>query len=133
MKRKKDYAVNFQDIDDTNTMLGRAGLADGNLKNKTKGELCALLKVDGIVNGKFYRKEAMDQNVGKALNHLAAKTSAVPIVKAGDADLSLTLFNAKEQRVTWTYHNDDWNGMNDQSDITERLMQKAAKKFPFKK
>lgn len=133
MKRKKEYAVNFQDIDDTNTLLGRAGITPENLRTKTKNELCELLKVDGIVNGKFYRKEAMDQNVGKALNVISREAGGLGPVKSGDADLSLSLYSAAEQRVTWTYTNDDWNGMKDQDDITDRLMQKAAKKFPFKK
>lgn len=133
MKKKKEYAVNFQDIDDTNTLLSRLGITSENLKSKTKGEICELLKVDGIVNGKFYRKEAMDQNVGKALNVVSRETGGFGAIKTGDADLSLSLYNAAEQRVTWTYTNDDWNGMKDQSDITDRLMQKAAKKFPFKK
>lgn len=133
MKKKKEYAVNFQDIDDTNTLLSRSGITSENLKSKTKGEICEVLKVDGIVNGKFYRKEAMDQNVGKALNAVSRETGGFGAIKTGDADLSLSLYNATEQRVTWTYTNDDWNGMKDQSDITDRLMQKAAKKFPFKK
>ena len=133
MKRKKDYAVSFQDIDDTNTILARAGLNWATIKSKTKGELCDLLKVEGIINGKFYRKELMDQQLGKGLNILAQQVAPMPMIKTGDADLSLTLFSAADQRVTWTYHNDDWNGMKDQNDITERLMQKAAKKFPFKK
>lgn len=133
MKKKKEYAVNFQDIDDTNTLLSRSGITSENLKSKTKGEICELLKVDGIVNGKFYRKEAMDQNVGKALNVVSREAGGFGAIKTGDADLSLSLFNAVEQRVTWTYTNDDWNGMKDQDDITDRLMQKAAKKFPFKK
>ena len=133
MKKKKEYAVNFQDIDDTNTLLSRAGITSENLKSKTKGEICELLKVDGIVNGKFYRKEAMDQSVGKALNVVSRESGGFGAIKTGDADLSLSLYNAAEQRVTWTYKNDDWNGMKDQADITDRLMQKAAKKFPFKK
>ncbi len=133
MKRKKEYAVDFQDIDDTNTILSRI-LGNGQkLTTKTKAEICELLQVDGIISGKFYRKEAMDQNVGKAVNLATRNSSTIGVIKTGDADLSLSLYDSAQKKVIWTYKNDDWNGMKDQADITDRLMQKAAKKFPFKK
>ncbi len=60
MERKKDFSVSFQDIDDTNNLLKRHNISYEKGRSMTKVELCRLLEVDGILTGRFQRKENLD-------------------------------------------------------------------------
>ncbi len=135
MERKKDFNVNFQDIDDTNALLKRNNVAYEKGRTMTKAELCQLLQVDGILAGKYQRKENLDRNLSRGLDILARQTENFSLSpKQGEATLSLTLYNAFEKRVVWTYQNDDWNSSyRSPEELAQKLMERAAKKFPYKK
>lgn len=135
MERKKDFNVNFQDIDDTNALLKRNNIAYEKGRTMTKAELCQLLQVDGILAGKYQRKENLDRNLSRGLDILARQTENFSLSpKQGEATLSLTLYNAFEKRVVWTYQNDDWNSSyRSPEELAGKLMERAAKKFPYKK
>lgn len=51
MKQKEDYAVVFQDIDTTNTLLNSHNINFDNIALQGKPELCKMLGVDGIISG----------------------------------------------------------------------------------
>lgn len=135
MERKKDFNVNFQDIDDTNALLKRNNVGYEKGRTMTKAELCQLLQVDGILTGKYQRKENLDRNLSRGLDILARQTENFSLSpKQGEATLSLTLYNAFEKRVVWTYQNDDWNSSyRSPEELAGKLMERAAKKFPYKK
>lgn len=135
MERKKDFNVNLQDIDDTNALLKRNGIGYEKGRSMTKGELCQLLQVDGILTGKYQRKENLDRNISRGLDLIARQTENFALSpKQGEATLSLSLYNATEKRVVWTYQNDDWNSSyRSPEELAQKLMERAAKKFPYKK
>ncbi|WP_162793797.1 hypothetical protein [Runella rosea] len=135
MERKKEFSVNFQDIDDTNTLLMRNGIVYEKGRSMTKAELCQLLQVDGILTGKYQRKENLDRNISRGLDLIARQTENFALSpKQGEATLSLSLYNATEKRVVWTYQNDDWNSSyRSPEELAQKLMERAAKKFPYKK
>ncbi|MDF7819757.1 hypothetical protein P1X15_19205 [Runella sp. MFBS21] len=135
MERKKDFNVNFQDIDDTNALLKRNNVGYEKGRTMTKAELCQLLQVDGILTGKYQRKENLDRSLSRGLDILARQTENFSLSpKQGEATLSLTLYNAFEKRVVWTYQNDDWNSSyRSPEELAQKLMERAAKKFPYKK
>lgn len=135
MSRKRDFTVAFQDIDETNTLLNRAGLTYEKIRTMTKGELAQLLQVDGILAGKFSRKENLPRGAARALDLVAANTNVLGLgMKQGEAALSLSLYHAAERRVVWTYQNDDWNSSyRSPEELAGGLMERAAKKFPYKK
>lgn len=135
MQRKKDFSVNFQDVDDTNTLLKRNGITYDKGRSMTKAELCQLLQVDGILTGKYQRKENLDRNISRGLDLIARQTENFALSpKQGEANLSLSLYNATEKRVVWTYQNDDWNSSyRSPEEMAQKLMERAAKKFPYKK
>lgn len=135
MTKQKDFSVSFQDIDDTNTLLKRKSLAYGNLRSMTKRELCQALGVDGIISGRFQRKENLDRTAARALDFVTSETGLFALnVKQSEANLSLSLYNNSENQVVWTYQNDDWNSSyRSPEDMAQNLMARAARKFPYKK
>jgi hypothetical protein len=135
MERKKDFSVGFQDIDDTNTLLKRHNISYDKGRSMTKAELCKLLGVDGILTGRFQRKDNLDRTISRGLDMIASRTEAWGLSpKQGEATLSLTLYNAAEKQVVWTYQNDDWNSSyRSPEEMAQKLMERAAKKFPYKK
>jgi len=135
MGRKRDFSVNFQDVHDTKALLKRNGIDYEKGRSMTKAELCQLLQVDGILTGKYQRKENLDRNLSRGLDMLAARTEMYGLSpKQGEASLSLALYNAAEKRVVWTYQNDDWNSSyRSPEEMAQKLMERAAKKFPYKK
>ncbi|WP_428656168.1 hypothetical protein [Runella sp.] len=135
MERKKDFSVDFQDIDDTNTLLKRHNVTYDKGRSMTKAELCKLLEVDGLLTGRFQRKENLDRNISRGLDLIASKTNTFGLApKQGEATLSLTLYNSVEKRVVWTYQNDDWNSSyRSPEEMARGLMGRAAKKFPYKR
>ncbi len=135
MERKKEFSINFQDIDDTNTLLKRHNIGYDKGRSMTKAELCKLLEVDGILTGRFQRKENLDRTISRGLDMIASRTEAWGLSpKQGEATLSLTLYNAAEKQVVWTYQNDDWNSSyRSPEEMAQKLMERAAKKFPYKK
>jgi len=134
MERKKEFSVNFQDIDDTNTLLKRNNISYDKGRSMTKAELCKLLEVDGILAGRFQRKENLDRNLSRGLDLIASRTEILGLSpKQGEANLSLTLYDTAEKRVIWTYQNDDWNSSyRSPEELAQKLMERAAKKFPYK-
>jgi hypothetical protein len=140
LSKQKDFIVRFQDIDQTNTLLKRNGITYERLSNMTKSELAQLLKVDGILSGKMYRKEIMPQAMAKGLDIITKGTSlgrgfgGLGSTKANDVNLSLNLYSAQDQRSIWTYQY-DVSGDADQSpeNIANALMNNAARKFPYRK
>jgi hypothetical protein len=135
MSHKKDYHVTFQDIDETGIMLRRKNLTYEKARNLTKAELTKILGVDGLLTGRFYRKESIDSNVGKALTAFAVKDASLGLVKADEATLSLTLYSAADKAVIWTYQNEDSMSLGSggtPEDLTTLVMQRAARKFPFR-
>ncbi len=133
--KQKDFVVAFQDPDETNTMLKRAGITGDKIMNYTKAELAKVLKVDGIMSGKVYRKEIMSQQLGKGIDMLAKSTNfAATPVKTNESNLSLSLYSSPEKRIVWTYQY-DMSGTSDYDPqaVTSSLMNDAARKFPYRK
>jgi hypothetical protein len=136
LSKQKDYVVKFQDVDETNTLLKRNGITYEKMGDMTKSELSQLLKVDGILSGKMYRKEVMPQALAKGLDVLT-KGNKIGLSErntANTVNLNLNLYSKTDQRVIWTYQL-DVSGDGDQTpeSIANSLMNNAAKKFPYRK
>jgi hypothetical protein len=136
LSKQKDYVVKFQDVDETNTLLKRNGITYERMGDMTKSELSQLLKVDGILSGKMYRKEVMPQALAKGLDVLT-KGNKIGLSErntANTVNLKLNLYSKTDQRVIWTYQL-DVSGDGDQTpeSIANSLMNNAAKKFPYRK
>ena len=133
--RQKDFVVAFQDPDETNTLLKRAKISYEKLGDYTKSELAKLLKVDGIMSGKLYRKERMSQELGKAIDVFASKAElGLGKMQTNEATLNLSLYSSPERSVVWTYQY-DLSGTADYTpeSVAAALMQDAARSFPYRK
>lgn len=135
LSKQKDFVVDFQDPDETNALLKRSGVTYAKLSDFTKSELVKILKVDGIMSGKMYRKERMSQELGKAIDIFSSQAKlGISPMRTNDANLSLSLFSKPEQRIVWTYQH-NMSGTSDYApeDITASLMGEAARKFPYRR
>ncbi len=135
LSKQKDFIVAFQDPNDTNVLLKKAGITFENLNDFTKGQLSKILKVDGILTGKLYRKEIMSQEIGKSID-IFTKLAKLPVDKmtTNEAQLNLSLYTKQDNRIIWTYQY-DLSGTSDftPEHVTASLMQDAARKFPYRK
>ena len=52
LQRQEKFTVTFQDIDKSNALIKKAGIAYQDITLNDKGELCKLLGVDAIISGK---------------------------------------------------------------------------------
>jgi hypothetical protein len=138
LSKQKDFIVKFQDVDETNTLLKRNGITLEKLADMTKSELSQILRVDGILSGKMYRKEIMPQFMAKGIDILTTgrglRVGTNNNTTANTVNLSLNLYSKQDQRVIWTYQL-DVSGDGDQTpeSIANSLMNNAAKKFPYRK
>jgi len=137
MGRQKDYVVRFQDVDETNTLLKRNKIGYEQLGDLTKSELSKLLKVDGIMWGKLYRREVMPQLAAKAIDLLTTPRNTLRVgggTTANSENLSLSLYSKQEQRVIWTYQYEMSAGADSSpGDVAHSLMENAARKFPYRR
>lgn len=85
--------------------------------------------------GRLLSMQPNNTNLSRGLDILARQTENFSLSpKQGEATLSLTLYNAFEKRVVWTYQNDDWNSSyRSPEELAQKLMERAANKFPYKK
>ncbi|WP_375448316.1 hypothetical protein [uncultured Fibrella sp.] len=135
LSKQKDFVIAFQDPDQTNTLLKRNKITYEKMHDLTKEELATLLKVDGVMWGKMYRKEVMPQAMAKGIDILASQNKlGIGPMTANDVTMNLSLFSKPEKRVVWTYQMNVPGGADESPEsISASLMNNAARKFPYRK
>ena len=128
LRKRKDYFVDFQDIEKTNILLKKAG-ADEKLDELTKDEVCKILGVDAIISGRFDNEQTKSDG--------AAMTSAMLTGfggKTGSATLTMVLNDGDTGNMVWRFYktmNDNYTRSTD--DLVESLMRKLSRNFPYSK
>ncbi len=143
LNRQKDYYVSFQPIEETNALLKKNKISYEKLNEISSEYLSKILKVDGILIGKMYRKEVMPPLMAKGIDILQKSGSLrerVSTVTVGDnttantVNMGLTLYSKINSKIIWTYQYDiKGDAYNSPENIANQLMLNAAKKFPFRK
>ena len=126
---KKKVTVAFQDIDDTNTLIRRAGGFDEQGKiNLTKKELGELLGVDAVISGSMILSKPM--GTGAAV----VTTLLVGWGKSNEAKINLTIHDSESGTLVWSYDHTASGGVISSSEqLAKSLMRNIASKFPYKK
>ena len=126
---KKKVTVAFQDIDDTNTRIRRAGGFDEQGKiNLTKKELGELLGVDAVISGSMILSKPM--GTGAAV----VTTLLVGWGKSNEAKINLTIHDSESGTLVWSYDHTASGGVISSSEqLAKSLMRNIASKFPYKK
>lgn len=123
------YTVGFQDADQTNALLLKAGWPLDSLMGHTKDEIAKALGVDALISGTIQQTQPTSTGVAVAQTLLLGFSGSTQRV-----DINLTVHNGLDGQLLWSYdHNDKGGMMNTVEGMMKSLMKKVAGNFPYKK
>lgn len=127
--RKMNFSVTFQDVEKTNALLKKSEIDFENIKTIEKDSLCRLLGVDAVISGKLQTEKAMSVGGAYALKALTGIGFST-----GEAEIEISIFGKEAGDLLWKYmHSMSASYYNKPDDLIDNLMNKASKKFPYKK
>ncbi len=128
LKKQHRITVEVQDVDKTNALLKKAGIAYEDLATLPKEELAALLNVDAVISGKVTLSSPMSE--GAAIGSLllvgfAGNTNKVTI--------ALTIHERLAGKLLWKFDYKSAGSLySSPESLTDDLMEWVSKKFPYK-
>jgi hypothetical protein len=123
------YTVGFQDVDQTNAMLQKAGLSLDSLSAHTKDEISKLLGVDAMVSGTVHQTQPTSTGAAVAQTLLLGFSGTTQRV-----DINMSIHNGADGALLWSYdHNDKGGLMNSVEGMVKSLLKKVAGNFPYRK
>ena len=129
LRKSNNYTVNFQDVEKTNILLKKAGVAD-KLDELTKDEVAKILGVDAIIGGMFESEQTKSEGAAIATAILFGGFGG----KTGSGSLTMTLNNGSDGELLWRFFKTmDDNISSSTDDLVERMMRKVARNFPYEK
>ena len=127
--QEEGYTVGFQDADQTNALLLKAGWSFDSLAAHTKDEIAKALGVDALISGTVQQTHPTSTGVAVAQTLLLGFSGSTQRV-----DINLTVHNGLDGQLLWSYdHNDKGGMMNTVEGMMKSLMKKVAGNFPYKK
>lgn len=129
LRKSKNYTVEFQDVDKTNILLKKAGMAD-KLGDFTKDEIAKALGVDAIISGKFETEQTKSE-AGAIVTTVLFGGGAS---KTGSGALTLVLNDGASGDMLWRFYKSMNDGIfNSADDLVDRMMRKVSRNFPYTK
>lgn len=126
---KGEYTVSFQDVDETNILLRRANMADGNIENFTKAEIGQALGVDAVISGNIKRDKPMSTGAAVASTFLLGFGGATNSV-----NVNMTIHDSEKGGLLWSYDHEFKGGVGSSPEsVSKGLLKASSKKFPYKK
>lgn len=123
-----EYSVGFQDVDQTTTLLNRAGITVDSLALHTKDEIAKLLSVDAVVSGTIHQAQPTSTGVAMAQTLIFGFSGSTQRV-----DINMNLHNGADGALLWSYDHTDKGGMaNSVEAMTKSLLKKVAGNFPYR-
>lgn len=129
LRKASNYTVEFQDVEKTNILLKKAGVAD-KMDEMTKDEVAKILGVDAILGGSFETEQTKTEAGAIASAVLFGGFGG----KTGTGTLTLTLNSGQSGDLLWRFFktmND--NIMASTDDMVENMMRKVSRNFPYTK
>lgn len=128
LRKRKNYSVEFQDVEKTNILLKKAGV-DNKLDELTKDEVCKILGVDAVIGGKFENEQTKSD--GAALTSVLFTGFGG---KTGSATLTMVVNEGSNGDMIWRFYKTmDDNYRKSTDDLVENLMRKLSRNFPYHK
>jgi hypothetical protein len=123
-----EYTVAFQDVDQTNALLLKAGLQPDSLMGYTKDEVARILGVDALVSGTV--RQAQPTSTGAAI----AQTLLIGFSGSTQrVDINMAIHNGNDGALLWSYDHTDKGGLaNSVEAMTKSLLKKVAGNFPYR-
>ena len=123
------YTVGFQDVDQTDALMSKAGLSPDSLATHTKEEIAKALGVDAILSGTVHQTQPTSTGMAMAQTLLIGFGGSTQRV-----DINITLHNGADSQLLWSYDHTDHGGlMNSVEGMIKSLLKKVAGNFPYRK
>lgn len=124
-----EYSVGFQDVDQTNALLLRAGMPLDSLKARTRDEIAKALGVDALVSGSIHQARPTSTGAAFAQSLVFGFSGSTQRV-----DINMTVHNGADGVLLWSYDHTDKGGLaNSAEAMTKSLLKKVAGNFPYRK
>jgi len=121
--------VGFQDVDQTNALLAKAGLSLDSLAVHTRDEIAKALNVDALVSGVVHQSQPTSTGAAIAQSMLLGFSGHTQRV-----DINMLVHNGADGALLWSYDHTDKGGlMNSVEGMTKSLLKKVAGNFPYRK
>ena len=127
LRKSGNYTVTFQDVEKTNILLLKAGIAD-KLDEMTKDEVAKILGVDSIISGTFESEQTKSQGAAIATAVIFGGFGG----KTGSGSLTMVINNGIDGELLWRFFKTmDDNMSTSTDDIVESMMRKVSRNFPY--
>lgn len=124
-----EYTVGFQDVDQTNALLAKAGIPTDSLSVHTRDEIARALGVDALISGSIHQARPTSTGAAVAQTLLIGFSGSTQRV-----DINLTVHNGADGSLLWSYDHTDKGGLaNSAEAMTKSLLKKVAGNFPYRK
>lgn len=129
LRNIEDYFIEFQDIDQTNTILLRNNVDYGNILEYSKDEIATMLEVDALVSGRVLSSKPMSTGGALALGILFGEWAATNRV-----DVTLSVHDGSDAKLLWKYdHSYSGSVGSNPESLSRELMRQIARKFPYRR
>ncbi len=120
-----EYRIGFQDVDQTNALLAKAGIDPDSLGLRTKDEIAKILGVDALVSGTVHQARPPSAGASIALSIFGGTTQRV--------DINMVVHNGADGVLLWSYDHTDKGTIGDSVPaMTKSLLKKVAGNFPYR-
>lgn len=124
-----EYTVDFQDVDQTNTLLARAGISLDSLSLHTRDEIAKALGVDAVVSGSIHQSQPTSTGMAFAQSLLIGFSGST-----NRLDINMTVHNGADGALLWSYDHTDKGDLADSVEaMVKSLLKKVAGNFPYRK
>jgi hypothetical protein len=129
LRKRDEYTVSFQEVDRTNILLKKAGIAD-KLDEYTKDEIAKILGVDAVVSGVFENEQSKSEAGAIASAILFGGLGG----KTGSGSLTMAINNGSNGELLWRFFKTMDDGIGTSTDdLVEKMMRKVSRNFPYQK
>ncbi len=128
-RKKKKYAVDFQNIENTNALLRQHNITYENIDIYTIKQLCKTLNVDGIISGNLDLNILLSKGIPTDFSILDYFNG-----NSNYGRIGIKVSDGKTGKLLWKYEKkiNKKSGKNT-TNLIELMMKQATKKFPYEK
>ena len=129
LQKADEYSISFQDIDTTNALITRAGIADS-FYDLFPDSIAKVLGVDAIIKASYSFKKKRSEG-GAMANSLIFGVGG----SKGTGSLTMQIYSGASGALLWRFYDE----MKEQAlpsgdeELIERMMRKISKDFPYTK
>jgi len=126
-KMQNKVFVEILDLETTNARLEKAGFYKG--KVLSPAEMCALLKVDGVITSNFALTKPISDGGAIALGLLVGVWAPT-----NEATVTMEIHDQQTQKLLWNYNHTISGSLGSTpAQLVDNLMRNASKKMPYTK